>query len=323
MTPAPTVRHRVEYGAYRFIAGTLGLAPEAVADRVGAGLGWLVSRTVPIRWKLVTSQLARAFPDRDPAWIRDIARRSYAHLGAEAIAMVRMAKVSPGEIMERTELHGFELIEEAMAGGRGVMVVTGHLGNWEIGGASVAARGLPMDVVVARQRNRLFDRRLERSREQLGMRVIPRGQARTAVLASLRAGRVVGILGDQDARKAGIFVDFFGQPASTARGPAVLSLRAGATLVLGVALRLPGPRPRYSVHFEKIEATRTGRLDQDVHALTQAYTLRLEDYIRRHPEQYFWLHRRWKTTPPAPGSGTGASAGAYEEDRPDSTRELS
>ncbi|MDH3224235.1 MAG: lysophospholipid acyltransferase family protein, partial [Gemmatimonadota bacterium] len=123
----------------------------------------------------------------------------------------------------------------------------------------------------------------------------------------------VGILGDQDARKAGIFVDFFGRPASTARGPAVLSLRAGAPLVLAVAIREEGAKPRYSVYFEPLDQPRTGNLDRDVATLTQAYTHRLEAFIRRYPEQYFWLHRRWKTPPPDAGAGTGPAAGAYQE----------
>ena len=306
--PPPTLRHRIEYLAFRGVGGLLSAAPEALADRAGAALGWTVARVAPVRWSLVMSQLGWAFPDRDPAWRRDVARRSYAHLGAEAIAMVRMSAQGGGPIVDRTSVHGIEAVEEAVARGQGVVVVTGHLGNWELGGAALAARGLPVDVVVARQRNRLFDARLESSREALGMTVIPRGQAPRRVLASLRKGRVVGILGDQDARKAGIFVDFFGRPASTARGPAVLSIRARARLVLGVAIREGGAEPRYSVYFEPLDPPRTGDLDQDVRLLTQAYTQRLEAYIRRFPEQYFWLHRRWKTSPPEPEGRNGSES---------------
>lgn len=313
MTTPPTVRHRLEYGAYRALAGTLSLAPEALADRAGRGLGWLVARTVPIRWGLVMSQLARAFPEQPESWRRDVGRRSYEHLGAEAISMVRLAGAGADDIRERTRVEGFDLLERAVAAGRGVVVAAGHVGNWEIGAAAVAARGVPMDVVVARQRNRLFDERLTGARRSLGMEVIPRGQAPRRVLESLRSGRVVGIMGDQDARRAGIFVDFFGRPASTARGAAVLALRAGALLVLGVAIREPGSRARYSVHFEPVEVEPTGRLDEDVWALTQAYTHRLEAYIRRYPEQYFWLHRRWKTAPPEDPSGTGPAGGAYQD----------
>ncbi|NNM32556.1 MAG: lysophospholipid acyltransferase family protein [Gemmatimonadetes bacterium] len=307
-TPPPTLRHRIEYLAFRTVSGILSAAPEGLADRTGAALGWLTARVAPVRWSLVMSQLERAFPERDLSWRKEIARRSYAHLGAEAIAMVRMSARGADQVVARTSVHGIDVVEEAVARGQGVVAVTGHLGNWELGGAALAARGLPVDVVVARQRNRLFDARLEASREALGMTVIPRGQAPRRVLGSLRAGRVVGILGDQDARKAGIFVDFFGRPASTARGPAVLSLRSGARLVLGVAIREGGAEPRYAVYFEALDPPGTGDLDQDVRSLTQSYTRRLEEYIRRFPEQYFWLHRRWKTAPPGTGDRNGSEA---------------
>ncbi|MGI9625837.1 MAG: lysophospholipid acyltransferase family protein [Longimicrobiales bacterium] len=295
MSRAPTLRHRIEYALYRGISGGLGLAPEPAADRLGAALGWVTARTVRPRWDVAMSQLALAFPDKDPGWWQSIARRSYAHLGAEAIAMVRMASIGPEEIASRTRLIGFEVVEESLGRGQGVVCVTGHFGNWEVGGAAVAARGHPVDVVVARQRNQLFDARIDRSRARLGMNVIPRGEARGRVLEALRQGRFVGILGDQDARAAGVFVDFFGRPASTARGPSVLSLRAGARLVVAVAIREPGASPRYTVHFEPVDVPRTGRLSDDVFAMTQAYTRRLEDFVRERPEQYFWLHRRWKT----------------------------
>ena len=286
----------------------LSAAPERLADRTGAALGWLTARVAPVRWSLVMSQLERAFPDRDPSWRKRIARRSYAHLGAEAIAMVRMSGRGAGDVVRRTSVHGIEVVEEAVRRGTGRGRGTGHLGNWELGGAAMAARGLPVDVVVARQRNRLFDARLEASRQALGMNVIPRGQAPRRVLAALRAGRVVGILGDQDARRAGIFVDFFGRLASTARGRRSCPSRAGARLVLGVAIREGGAEPRYSVYFEPLDPPETGELDQDVFALTQAYTHRLEAYIRRFPEQYFWLHRRWKTPPPEEQSRNGSEA---------------
>jgi len=316
MSPRPTVRHYLEYGAYRSIAGTLSVAPEVLADRLGAGLGWLTARTVPLRWGVAMSQLELAFPDRGLSWRRKVARRSYAHLGAEAIAMVRMGGMPRAQIVERTDLRGFELVEESLAQGRGVMVVTGHFGNWEVGGAAVAARGHPIDVVVARQRNRLFDERIEWSRERLGLGVIPRGKASARVLESLRAGRVVGILGDQDAREAGVFVDFFGRPASTARGPALLAIRAGARLVVAVSRRLSGGRPRYAVDFESVDVPRTGDIRRDVRALTQAYTSRLENFIREAPEQYFWLHRRWKTLPSLPPPGTGGDDAAYQVNPP-------
>ena len=307
-----SLRHWTEYAAYRAAGGFLGVVPEVLADRGGAGVGWVAARAAPVRWSVVTEQLERAFPDRDAAWRRDIARRCYSHLGAEAIAMLRTAKLDKAGVQERTRVHGFELVEDAARAGSGVVIVTGHLGNWEVGGASVAARGYPMDVIVARQRNKLFDAHLSRSRDRLGLTVVPRAQAPSRMVGALREGRVVGILGDQDARRAGVFVDFFGRPAATARGPALLALRANAALLFGVAIRAPGARPSYDVFIERVEAERTGHLREDVIRLTQAFTSRLEHYIRLHPAQYFWLHRRWKTSPPEGDVPGGPSVTSVE-----------
>lgn len=238
--------------------------------------------------------LARAFPDRDEGWRRRVARESYRHLGREAVTMLRMAGLDPDELVRRTETEGLDDVRAALEGGRGAVIVTGHFGNWEIGGAAVAARGVDLSVVALRQANPLFDRELVRTRQNLGMRVVYRGDAPREVLRALREGRPVALLGDQNPIRAGIPVDFFGRPAHTARGPAVLALRSDAPLFLGVAVALDGEAARYRIEFEEVEAERRGDLDADVRRLVQAYTHRLEQWVRRHPEQYFWHHRRWK-----------------------------
>ena len=300
------LRHRVEYLFLRTVAGVCRVLPEVLADRAGAALGWVVARVGRPRWAVVRDHLRRAFPEAGERWRREVGRRCYAHLGAEAVAVFRLAGMGRREVRERTRVTGLGVVEGAVREGRGVIVLSAHLGNWEIGGAALVARGFPIDVVVARQRNELFDRYLTRSRERLGFGIIPRSEGRRGVLAALKAGRLAGILGDQDARRAGVFVDFFGQPASTARGPAVLALRSGALVVTLFAVRLPGWRPRYHVYLEALgdEAVREGAgggggsRAAKVAAMTQAFTTRIEQFVRRYPDQYFWLHKRWKTPPP-------------------------
>jgi KDO2-lipid IV(A) lauroyltransferase len=201
-------------------------------------------------------------------------------------------------VEDRTEMIDLEELQRAWEEGKGVVVVTGHFGNWEIGGASMAARGFPVDVVVQRQRNPLFDAAITANRTRLGMTVIERKEAPRKVLRALKAGRVVGIVGDQNIRRGGVFVDFFGRPASTARGTALLAIRAGSPLVLGIARRMEGLPQRYRVSFERVEFSPSGNLDEDVASLTEAHTRHLEKKVAETPEQYFWQHRRWKTRPP-------------------------
>jgi KDO2-lipid IV(A) lauroyltransferase len=207
--------------------------------------------------------------------------------------------MGPAEVRERTEMVGYEVMREAWAEGKGVIVLTGHFGNWEVGGASIAAHGIPCDVVAQRQRNPLFDADLVANRNRLDLAVIERKSAPKEVLRALRAGRAVGIVGDQNVRRGGVFVDFFGRPASTARGTALFSLRTGAPIFLGMARSLPGSPQRYRVILELVEFSPTGQIEEDVLRLTEAHTRLLEERIREAPEQYFWQHRRWKTRPRA------------------------
>ena len=284
---------------YRLVGSALSLLPEAVALRLGEGLGWVAGAVIGVRRDVIEANLRRAFPTRPLAWRRRVARGCHRHFGREAVATIRLSRAGPQVITNRTEVLGFSELSQAYADGGGGIVVTGHMGNWEIGGAALASRGIPLDVVVRGQRNRLFDDDLTQTRGALGMRVIPQSKARSGVLRSLREGRVVALVADQDAGGSGLFVDFMGHAASTARGPALFALRTGAPLFLGVIVRERGFPHRYTVHLERVPVAVTGDRDRDVRAIVAAYTEKLAARIREHPEQYFWHHRRWKSTPPS------------------------
>jgi KDO2-lipid IV(A) lauroyltransferase len=299
----PTLRHRTEYLAYRLVVGVLRQAPERPALLFGEGMGWFAGVCLRIRWRTVIEHLRRAFPEQNAAWRRSVARASFRHLGRESVATFRLGRMDASEIRERTEVIGFDAVREAFSEGKGSIVVSGHFGNWEVGGASIAAHGVPVDVIAQRQRNPLFDADLTANRERLGMRVIERGEAPKRVLGALRAGRAVGIVGDQNVRRGGVFVDFFGRPASTARGTALFALRTGSPLFLGISRRMPGFPQRYRVTFEAVDFTPCGDMDEDVLRLTEAHTRQLERHVRETPEQYFWQHRRWKTVRPEQDQG--------------------
>ncbi len=301
---APTLQHRLEYLAYRVVGTFLGLLPESIALLLGEGLGWTAGVVFRIRRRDVDRHLRIAFPERDDRWRRRVARRCFRHLGREGVAIVRLDRAGREEVVERTEMVGFEALVRAVEEGKGAIVVTGHMGNWEVGGASLATRGIPLDVVAQRQSNPLFDTALNATRERLGMRVIERGEAPRRVLRSLRRGRVVALVADQNVREGGVFVDFFGKPAATARGPAVFALRTGAPVFLGIALRQPGLRQWYRVTLEPIPVERGEGGEEDVRAFTALHTRRLEEWVRRFPGQYFWQHRRWKTRPPGEAEGS-------------------
>ncbi|UCC23852.1 MAG: lysophospholipid acyltransferase family protein [Gemmatimonadales bacterium] len=294
----------MEHLGFRLLRGLLLSVPEGLALGFGGFLGWVMGSVLRIRRSVVEENIARAFPRRDRAWRRRIAAASYRHLGREAVATFRLAGSSSERVRSVTRVEGLEALEAALAEGRGVVMVAGHLGNWEMGGAALAARGLPVDAVVQVQRNPRFDEDLRRARERLGIRIMSKQSAPRAVLQSLREGHLAALVADQNVVRGGVFVDFFGTPAATARGPAVFALRTGAPLWAGVALKIDGGRG-YRVMVRPVSIPLTGDQEEDVRRLTRAHLSILESWIEEAPEQYFWLHKRWKSRPPIPEPAPG------------------
>lgn len=288
--------HRAEFALARSLERAVSALPERAADRFGAAVGRRI-HSLGIRRETVTENLRFAFPEATEEWIAGTRRAAYEHLGREAAAMLRLSKLDEQAVIERTTTSGWDELQDALSLGRGVLLVTGHYGNWEIAAATVASRGVPIAAIVRRQGNRLVDERLQQLRNNLGVETIYQGQAPARVPRILRSNGVVGIVGDQDARRSGVFVPFFNRLASTHRGPALFALRLGAPVFSCIARRLPGSDVRYEIIGRRVEYERTGDLDRDVLSLTTELAARLEKEVRVAPEQYFWFHKRWKTRP--------------------------
>ncbi len=301
----PRFAHRAEYALFNAaIRAVSGLSDRGAASFSGR-LGRFAYHALRLRRNVVEANLRRAFPAADAAWIRQTAAGAYAHLVREALATIRFTPRGRDAIVANATWEGFEVLHRGLERGRGVVLFGGHLGNWELG-AGVIALQAPLDFVVRRLGNPLFDRDVARNRESLGIGLFDRHEATRLTLNALRDNRVVGFLADQDARDAGAFVPFFGTLTSTPRGPALLALRAGAIAAMMVPLRQPDGR--LHVRISLLESDREGETDAAVWRLTAAYSQALEQAVRSAPEQYFWHHRRWKTKPP-PGETPPAAAG--------------
>lgn len=273
----------------------LGRLPVSWGEALGAVLGRLAYR---LGWRraVVESQISRSFPQAEPAWVREVARAAFEHVGREAVALAALSRRDPESIPQCVpEFEGLDALRAAVQVGRGVVVVTGHFGNWEFAAAAVAAYGLPIDAVMQGLANPYLTRYVRRVRERLGIGLIDRASAWGRLRESLARGHVVAFVADQDARDRGVFVPFFGRPASTHRAPALLALRTGAPLFVGFAVRV-APR-RYRLWTTRIEPPASGDVQDRVRALTRRWTEELERRIRLSPGQYFWHHRRWKTRP--------------------------
>jgi Kdo2-lipid IVA lauroyltransferase/acyltransferase len=304
-TIQPTFTHRAEYAALRGAVAAMERLSFRRAGVLGERIGRLGYWPLGIRRGVVERQLSAALPERSPEDIERIARETYAQLGRTSVETAILPAYNAAEIVSLFEdVQGWSIIEERLARGKGLILVTGHLGNWELGGAYLAARGVPIDVVARHMANPLFDRYLTRTRQQIGMEVVHDEEAVRRVPRSLRSGRAVAFLVDQGAvGLASTWVPFFGRYAKTPRGPAVFALRLDAPIVFGAAVRRPSGR--YQLTFEPIDVAPTGDREADVDRIVADYTTTLERWVRRTPEQYFWHHRRWKHqrpgTPPELG----------------------
>ena len=299
-----TISHRVEYAATRTLVGVLGLLGWRVAGRIVGVLARLAYWPFGIRRGVSERQIAAAFPEFSQARVKEVAVKSYDSLGRTSLETALLPALSREQLLGMFErVEGWHVLEAARAKGKGVVVVTGHLGNWEIAGAYIAAH-IPFNAVSRRMENPIFDAYLTRTRAKGGMQMIWDGDAVRVSPRMLRQNHAVAFLADQDGLGlASTFVPFFGRPAKTPRGPAVFALRLDAPMIFGVSVRLPNGR--YALLLEEVTALRTGDRETDVDALVLAFTQKLEVMITRYPEQYFWQHRRWRRQPP----GTPAHLG--------------
>jgi KDO2-lipid IV(A) lauroyltransferase len=267
----------IEYALLRLVVGALTRIPPRFAGRMGARLGALGYSPFGIRRAVVDDNLRRAFPDRDEAWRQDVARRSYEHLGRETVAMLRLSRLDDAEIRQQTSFTDRDHADALFrAKGKGAVIVVGHFGNWELGAATMATRGYPLDVIAKRQKNPYFDKYIVAARNRLGVRIIERSRAPKEGLRSLRQGRVVVFGADQNAGRGGVFVPFFGHLASTHRGAALMAIRTGAPVIMALPRRQPDGT--YCTDVEVIEANPEAiheDTDTAMEILTARFTKRL------------------------------------------------
>lgn len=290
----------VQWRDYSLLVLVLSLArplPFRALQRLGRWLGLFCWTFVPYRRGIVLENLRAAFGgERDEAAIRRLGRAFYAQLGTTLLEFCGYWRLAPARIRELVAVEGGEHLEAALAGG-GVLLVSGHFGNWELLGAWAATFGRPVKFLVKTQSNARVDRLQNDLRARAGVGIIRAGPSVKEIVRDLRTGGVIGLLGDQDAGAAGIFVEFLGRPASVFPGSASLAWRLRCPIVTGFLVRRPDGRFLLTIE-EPLRPDPAWDEDRAVRELTVRHTQRLEALVRRHPDHYFWLHRRWKTRPP-------------------------
>ncbi len=299
----PTLIERLEYLAVRALVGALGRLPRGLARAVGAALGALVYRLLSRLRRTGMQNLALAFPEKPLAERQTVLRGVYRSLGWQLAEFCLMSRYTPAQASQFIRYEGLENYLAARDRGNGVLVLTGHLGAWELSSFYHSLVGHPMSLVIRRLDNPLVDAFVNRIRCLHGNRVIHKDDFARGLLKAMQQGETVGILMDTNMTPPqGVFVPFFGVQACTATAMARIALRSQAAVLPGFLLWEPAEHNGnggYVLHFgPQIEVVRSGDTEADILANTALFTAAIESYIRRSPEQWLWVHRRWKTRPP-------------------------
>ena len=293
-------RDRAEYLLLRALVGVLAALPLFLAMRVGELVTLLVYLVdIPHR-RIGMRNLGIAFPDKPLSARRRILRRSFLNLGRMAAELAHLPRLSDAALRDMVRFEDEAWWEEAITLERstGVMILSGHFGNWELLVAAHGMRGHPVHLVHRAIANPLVDRWLHDLRARAGTHMIRKSGAGRGVLRALHERALLVLPIDQNStRGLGVFVDFFGLAASTNSGMARIALRTDAPIVPAFIVR-EGRSARHRVHVLPIlEVERTGDFDDEVRRNTQRFTEVFEEMVRRHPEQWLWMHKRWKTRP--------------------------
>ena len=290
------LKRTLRYGLLRAALAVLGLLPLSWARALGRALGSAAFQLARGERRKALTSLQVAFPEmKDPERL-ELARRCFRSLGTAAMEMTVAPRLRPDELARLVDFSGEALacVEQAHRRGKGVVCVSAHLGNWELH-AWTFARLFPLSAVGKENVDPRITSLIDRFRARGGVRNIWRGQpgAAVSILKALRRGELLAMLIDQDTNVQNVFVPFFGQPAATPRAAADLVLRTGASGVVTLVYRQADGT--YRVIAEEVEVPHTGDPERDAVELTARFTERIEAAIRAHPEQWVWMHQRWKT----------------------------
>jgi KDO2-lipid IV(A) lauroyltransferase len=291
------VRHRVEYLLVRSLLAVVRVAPDAVVRAMGTSLGLVFYTVDRAHRRIAERNLTTAFPSRPREERTAIARAAFEHFGRLLLELLKFSTLSADQMLARVDVDGEDRSRAAYAQGKGVLFVTGHFGFWELQALVHGLRVEPIAVLARALDNPRLNDLLEQIRARTGNSVIYRRGTIRRVMRTLQSGRGVAILIDQHIMsRDAIYVDFFSRPAATTSAVAALALRTGAPVVPVFALPLPGGRYRL-IYEHPVEPPAADAPDA-IREFTQRCTDVLEMYVRRNPELWLWMHRRWRDDAP-------------------------
>jgi len=287
---------RLQLAGLQGLFGLFRALPPNAAFRTSDRVGDFLFDVARIRRDVTLANLRASFPEKREAEIVEIGRACYRSFARTVAEFARLPGMTPAERAAAVDIAGREHFDAVIAMRRGAILLSGHFGNWEWLGSMFPALGQPTSFVVAEQHNRLVGDFMDRCRRRLGVEILSAERDLRGIMQALRSGALIAILADQDAGRDGIFVDFLGRPASTAVGPVRLARRFGVPILQGFAVRLADGRSRLDL-LPPILVPEKGDEDHVTREYTEVWSRRLEEHVRRYPDHWFWMHRRWKTQP--------------------------
>jgi Kdo2-lipid IVA lauroyltransferase/acyltransferase len=292
------MRERLEYGLVWSLLHFLGVLPRRMAHSIGIGIGLTAYLIIPRLRRVGMRNLSIAFPEASPSQRRKILRAVYVGLGRQLSEFCLFPRYTSENVNCVAVYDGFENFENARRGNKGVLLLTGHFGGWEIGSFAHSVYGYPIKIVVRDLDNPYVNALVKQYRTFYGNETLDKEEFARGLLAAMRSGQTVGILTDTNMTPPqGVFVDFFGKQACTASGVARVALKTGAAVVPAFTL-WDETTQRYRIRFDpQIELLRSGNDERDAVSNTAVFTKIFEEYARRYPDQWLWMHRRWKTRP--------------------------
>lgn len=295
----PDRRDRLEYAALASALTALRAGPWGWGSRGGTALGRFVARMVPLRREVALENLRHAFPDLDASGRLGIYRGMCENYGLLIASFARFGKRKPEDLGRFIRMENVEAVGKALEGNRGALLLTAHFGNWEALGARLGQMGYPMSVLGGRQRNPLVEDLFARYRGNMGLRSLTVGKSLRPIVEAFEQNQCIATLADQDGGPDGFFLDFLGRKASVQSGLFGLAARRGVPIVTGFATR-DGRTWRGQFHDPEWPRDVTSKEEAEIeaHRLAELYTRKVEEYVRRHPDHWFWVHRRWRTRPP-------------------------
>ena len=271
--------------------------PLSLVSLPGEALGQALFSVFRLQRRLTLENLNRAFGDEMDAAVRlKVAAKCYRHFGGVITEFITLARMSPAQVRSRVELENPQVLQAALDEGKGVLLIGGHMGNWELMSAAMVAAGIPYTMYVGRQKNPFADRFINAMRGAYGAGTVAKRGGMRGMIKALRGNQVLGLLSDQHFSRNRHFVRFFGLPVSVAPGPGALATHSRPPLVFAESWKVG--RNRYHARFTRLELPEpSGNEEWDLLVVSQRISDAVEAAVRRHPEQYFWMHRRWREIP--------------------------